>query len=94
MNIFKTEITELCRHVNPGGHNRLTRAAEEQWRSTRKLGSLLGDSEDLTRRKALAAAALRRLWTIWLRTHYTTDTTRIRLYNCYVLPVLLYNCGT
>eukprot|EP00644_Phytophthora_capsici_P018805 jgi/Phyca11/512138/fgenesh2_kg.PHYCAscaffold_269_\ len=37
--------------------------------------------------------ALRKLWTIWLRPHYTTDRTRIRLYNCYVLPILIYNCG-
>ncbi|EEY57800.1 uncharacterized protein PITG_00382 [Phytophthora infestans T30-4] len=48
----------------------------------------------LARRKTLAAAALRRLWTIWLRSQISTDATRIRLYNCYVLPILLYNCGT
>ncbi|OWZ08385.1 hypothetical protein PHMEG_00019083 [Phytophthora megakarya] len=30
----------------------------------------------------------------WIRPHHTTDDTRIRLYNCYILPVLLYNCGT
>ncbi|KAE9340453.1 hypothetical protein PR003_g10484 [Phytophthora rubi] len=93
MNIFKTEITELRRNTRPGGQNRLTRTADEQWRSTRKLGSLLGDAEDLARHKALATAALRRLCTVWLRPYFTTDKTRIRLYNCYVLPILLYNCG-
>ncbi|RLN98609.1 hypothetical protein BBJ28_00008320 [Nothophytophthora sp. Chile5] len=31
---------------------------------------------------------------IWIRPHRIIDKTRIRLYNCYVLPILLYNCGT
>lgn len=94
MNISKTETTLLQRHIRPSGANRLSGAAAETWRSTRKLGSLLGDTEDPSRRKILAAAALRRLWALWLRSHYLTDKTRIRLYNCYVLPILLYNCGT
>lgn len=90
MNIFKTEITELRCHIIPSGHNRLTRATKEQWRSTRKFGSLRGDTEDLTRWKALVAAPL----DDWLRPHYTTSKTRIRIYNSYVLPVLLYNSCT
>lgn len=94
MNVSKTEIAQLQRHVCPRGINRYSRAAEELWRSTKKLGSLLGDREDLSRRKQLAPMALRKLWTIWLRPHYTTDRTRIRLYNCYVLPILIYICGT
>eukprot|EP00644_Phytophthora_capsici_P005377 jgi/Phyca11/96606/e_gw1.1.1544.1 len=94
MNVSKTEITTVQRCTNPSGYTRRERALEETWRSTRKLGSLLGDEEDVSRRKSLAAAALRRLWTVWLRPHYTTDETRVRLYNCYVLPVLLYNSGT
>ncbi|POM60030.1 EndonucleaseReverse transcriptase [Phytophthora palmivora] len=40
--------------------DRKQRAKREAWRTTRKLGSLLGDSEDLSRRKNLAAAALHR----------------------------------
>ncbi|KAE9001157.1 hypothetical protein PF001_g14357 [Phytophthora fragariae] len=79
MNISKTEITELRRNTCPGGRNRLTRAADEQWRLTRKLGSLLGDTEDLARRKALATAVLRRLRTVWLRSYFTTDKTKVRL---------------
>ncbi|OWY94290.1 hypothetical protein PHMEG_00036020 [Phytophthora megakarya] len=94
MNATKTELTVLRRYTGSSGCSRHARAAEEAWRSTRKLGSLLGDSEDLTRRKTLAAAALRRLWALWIRPQYVSDATRVRLYNCYVLPVLLYNCGT
>ncbi|ETI38393.1 hypothetical protein F442_15732 [Phytophthora nicotianae P10297] len=93
MNISKTESTLLQRHIRPSEANRFSRATEKTWRSTRKLGSLLEDTEDLTRRKILAAEALRRLWALWLLPHYTTNKTRIRLYNYYVLPILLYNCG-
>ena len=31
---------------------------------TRKLGSLLGEAEDVARRKQLANVALRKLWTV------------------------------
>ncbi|EGZ23411.1 hypothetical protein PHYSODRAFT_480033 [Phytophthora sojae] len=94
MNAAKTEHTILRRCLTPASADPHARAEEEAWRSTRKLGSLLGDADDVSRRKILAAAALRRLWTVWLRSHRITDTTRIPLYNCYVLPILLYNCGT
>lgn len=54
----------------------------------------LGDCEDISRRKTLATAALHRMWKLWLRPSKTSEATRVRLYNCYVLPVLLYNFGT
>ncbi|RLN88747.1 hypothetical protein BBJ28_00020055 [Nothophytophthora sp. Chile5] len=94
MNTSKTEHTQLQRCVTPASTDPHARAEEEVWRATRKLGSLLGDAEDVSRRKSLAAAALHRLWTVWIRPHRIADKTRIRLYNCYVLPILLYNCGT
>ncbi|EGZ30617.1 hypothetical protein PHYSODRAFT_467847 [Phytophthora sojae] len=94
MNATKTELTMIQRCKGSSGYSRHARATEEAWRSTQKLGSLLGDSEDLTRRKILAAGALRWLWTIWIWPQYVSDATRVRLYNCYVLPVLLYNSGT
>ncbi|OWZ00237.1 hypothetical protein PHMEG_00028617 [Phytophthora megakarya] len=34
------------------------------------------------------------MWKIWLRQSKTSEATRVRLYNCYVLPILLHNCGT
>ncbi|OWZ11245.1 hypothetical protein PHMEG_00015757 [Phytophthora megakarya] len=34
------------------------------------------------------------MWKIWLRQSKTSKATRVRLYNCYVLPILLHNCGT
>ncbi|EQC42255.1 hypothetical protein SDRG_01089 [Saprolegnia diclina VS20] len=34
------------------------------------------------------------MWKIWMRRGLISEGTRVRLYKCYVLPVLLYNCGT
>ena len=39
----------------------------EQWRKTCKLGLLLGDFEDVTRRKHLDALAFQRRWPLWVR---------------------------
>jgi hypothetical protein len=64
------------------------------WRTTKKLGSLLGDEEDIERRKSLATASFKALRLLWERRKITSVNTRIRAYNALVLPVLLYNCGT
>ncbi|OWY97257.1 Endonuclease Reverse transcriptase, partial [Phytophthora megakarya] len=92
MNTTKTEHTEILRSPTACS-TRISRKIHEAWRNTRKLGSLLGDTEDLSRRKNLASAAFHRLWKIWLRPLRTSEETRVRLYNCYVLPILLYNSG-
>ena len=65
-----------------------------EWRKTKKLGSLLGDDEDIERRKALATASFKSLRLLWERKKLTSVSTRMRAYNALVLPVLLYNCGT
>jgi hypothetical protein len=64
------------------------------WRKVKKLGSLLGDEEDIERRKTLATASFRSLRLLWERREITSINTRMRAYNALVLPVLLYNCGT
>ena len=61
---------------------------------TRKLGSLLGDCEDVARRKQLAAAAFASLWSLWKRGSIISEKRRIRLYKALVLPILLYNSST
>ena len=64
------------------------------WRTVKKLGSLLGDEEDIERRKFLATASFKSLRLLWERRNITSINTRIRAYNALVVPVLLYNCGT
>ena len=66
----------------------------QSWRQSRQLGSLLGDEEDLARRKALASEAYRSMYTLFLRRNHVSLEKRIRVYNAFVLPVLLYNSGT
>ena len=61
---------------------------------TRKLGSLLGDAEDVARRKQLANVAFRKLWTVWFRRAHISLQLRLRLYASFVIPVLTYNIGT
>jgi hypothetical protein len=64
---------------------------EEPWRKVRSLGTLLGTTEDVGRRKGLAAAAMRKLYLLWPRRVIVTERRRLRLYNAFVLPTLTYN---
>ena len=85
MNETKTEHTHIERHTD---------RIEEEWRTTKKLGSLLGDAEDMLRRQQLATVAFGKLWTLWIRRSLVSEDLRIRLYNAFVLPILCYNCAT
>lgn len=57
-------------------------------------GSLLGDAEDIARRKFLAAAAFDGMAKIWGTASRVSPPRRIRLYKALALPVLVYNSGT
>ena len=85
INESKTELTNITR---------LNDRVCEEWRLTRKLGSLIGDHEDAARRMQLATAALHRLWALWIRGSIVNESLRVRLYKAFVLPVLCYNNGT
>ena len=69
---------------------------EREWRNVIKLGSKLGDREDIQRRKELATIALAKNDAIWKKNWKTKLTTRIRLYEtlnerCTVIQ--LWNLG-
>ena len=85
VNPTKTEHTSVIRQPGREG---------EDWRMTKKLGSLLGDGEDVARRKQLANVAFHQMTALWLRRHHISEELRLRLYNAFVVPVLLYNMGT
>ena len=84
VNTTKTEHTILKR-----GNKR-----NEKWRKTKKLGSLLGDAEDISRRKQLSTVALNNMNKIWNNKKYTPRKRRIQLYGSLVKSILLYNCST
>ena len=85
LNETKTEHTviERCEERN-----------NERWRSVKKLGSLLGDSEDLIRRKQLAIVANKDLNQLWIRKDKISLAVRLKIYISLVKPILLYNSGT
>ena len=66
----------------------------EIWRYVKKVGSLLGDSEDIIRRKQLAISSMNKLQAVWIRRDHISEETRLRLYNYLVVLVPLYNCST
>ena len=82
INASKTERSSVCRHAD---------RVDEEWRMTRKLGSLLGEAEDVARRKQLANVAFRKLSTVWFRRSRISLPLRLRLYESFVVPVLIYN---
>ena len=85
VNENKTEHTIIVRCKNK---------IDEKWRNVKKLGSLLGDSEDIARRKQLAIVANKALNQLWIRTDKLSLKIRLKIYNSLVRSILLYNCGT
>ena len=65
VNNDKTEYTTLSRKKSK---------QEEEWRKVKKVGSLLGDEEDIERRKQLATVAMIKLQPIWLKNQVNQET--------------------
>ena len=59
-----------------------------------KLGSKIGDEEDIVRRKQLGSVKLREMSNFWRRNGYVRRKTKMKLYKAIEKPVLLYNAGT
>ncbi len=75
-------------------HTIIKRSDNEHWRKIKKVGSLLGDKEDISRRKQLASAALCKLSAIWKRSENIKQHIRLNIYRALVKSILLYNSGT
>ena len=84
VNNDKTEYTTLSRKKSK---------QEEEWRKVKKVGSLLGDEEDIERRKQLATVAMNKLQLIWIK-NQVNQKTKMKLYRALVKSILLYNCST
>ena len=81
VNADKTELTTLDRN-------------SEDWKKSKKVGTLIGDAEDVERRKYLSNAALHKLTTVWIREDKIKVETKLKLYRTLIKSILLYNCGT
>ena len=78
VNKDKTEFTALSKN-------------EEDWKNAKKVGSLIGDLEDVERRKQLSTVALNTLYHVWMKGNKLKTTTKIKLYRskCLVKSTLL-----
>ena len=93
--IIPPTIEEFDLMANPSKWERTKLMCEEEaWKSVRKLGSLLGDEEDMDRRMSLASAQFKQLTKLWEKSSKTAVETRMRVYNSFILPILLYNSNT
>ena len=104
VNETKTEYTTLERkkkgnwfkvskRSNSGMKMTLSKEAEK-WRTVKKLGSLLGVTEDINRRKQLSMVALHKMNNVWIRNDRVRQKSKLKLYRALVKPILTYNSGT
>ena len=70
VNETKTENTMIVR----------TERKNEKWRTVKKLGSLLGDSEDIARRKLLSIVSLKDMNKVWIRNDHIKQKLKLKLY--------------
>ena len=86
INDTKTEHTVL----------KISEKKNEEWRSTKKLISLMGHQEDILRRKQLPTTVLHNLNNIWIRKNRKRELKlyKLKLYKAIVKPVLMYNSQT
>ena len=63
----------------------LTEGDDANWMGVKKLGSLLGDAEDIKRRTALANVQFKALEKLWDRPNCACMTSRLHAYNDFVL---------
>ena len=66
----------------------------ELWRNAKKLGSLLGDKEDINRRKQLSIISMNKYESLWIKKEHLNKHLRIELYKKLIKLVLLYNSST
>ena len=82
VNEEKTENVALIR----GDRN------NEMWRQSIKLGSKLGDIEDINRRKSLATVSFKNMTEMWLKGQaYISLSDRLELFDALVMSIFRYN---
>ncbi|CAH1277378.1 Hypp9590 [Branchiostoma lanceolatum] len=83
-NAGKTERVHICHEKD---------REEEEWRRKKSVGSRLGISDDIEERIQLANVAMRKMWSMWGTQHISLEL-KLKLFQVYVIPVILYNAGT
>ncbi|GFS25539.1 endonuclease-reverse transcriptase [Elysia marginata] len=92
---IQNELADFRLNVNTNKTEyTLVQKDEEDWKKVKKVGSLLGDTEDIERRRQLSNLAPQKLSSIWIRNNKAKQVTRLNLYQALVKSILLYICGT
>ena len=98
VNDDKTEHTTLIRKNINTKQIAVERKKEkeniEPWRDVIKLGSKLGDREDIIHRKQLSNNAMDKMNNIWFNSDKIKVELRIKMYKSLIKPILLYNSST
>eukprot|EP00794_Sanderia_malayensis_P001765 gene1765-1967_t len=84
VNNDKTEYTTI---------NRKKAKNDEEWRKVKKVGSLLGDEEDIDRRKQIANVSMNKINSIYLRKDKVKLKKKMKIFRALVKSVLLWNMG-
>ena len=93
--ISQTVFAKWCLKVNPlKTEHTVVSKTQTEWHKTRKLGSLLKESEDFCKQKQAAEIVFNQLWFLWKKNNNLPEKLRLRLYKTLVRPVLLYNMNT
>ena len=90
VNESKTENVTIVR-------NRKTKdktVIDEPWRLAIKLGSKLGDTEDIAYRKQLSNVTLHTIEDSWVKKDHVKQSIKLQAYKALVKPILLYNAST
>ena len=66
----------------------------EDWRSSKLLGSLLCSVKDITHRIILGNIAFNNFKNIWMKGKKISLARRLRVYDAQVVSILLYNSGS
>ena len=85
VNYEKWEITNIERSTSI--------EQEIEWRKTKKLGSLLGEYQDMRNRIELANAAMESVEKVW-PSKKVKEKQRLKIYNAIVKSILTYNMAT
>ena len=67
---------------------------DEPWRLAKKLGSQLGDAEDIVNRKLMANITLHTIEDKWVKKDHVKQHIKLESYKTLVKPILLYNAST
>ena len=95
-NIEKTTTAKLKQgnlHINQSKTERyhIKKGGDESWKKCKYVGSLLGTTEDIERRKQLTKTAFLKLKPIFTNKKVGVDT-KIRIFNALLASIFLYNC--